>query len=383
MRAKANFYPPPFIFVFGLLITSVLQACSHKDVSTVEEKTFEDSCKFVNVLDLDVINKGFDDTEKPFSRLPAYLKDSVRPTLWETQNHSAGIAVRFSTNSPYIGVRYKLLMDFKIPNMAYTGIKGSDLYAYDNGVWKYVQTSKPEKNEEGYIVKPFVRNLDTSNLTEYMVYLPLYDGVESFEIGVSPQSVITPGDSTIISSKGKIVAYGTSIMQGGSASRTGMAATNIISRELGREVVNLGFSGQGRLDYEVARAMTRIPDVACYIVDPVPNCSVGMCDSLTVGFVKILLDGNPSAKVVMVSGPGYPHSRFDKSLEKTLSDKNEAFHKSYLRLREEYPRVYYVEGLKNNETEEDYGTVDGVHFSNLGFRRYCDSIIPILKSILQ
>lgn len=383
MRLKANFYPPPFVFCFGILISLLLNSCSHNGASATENKTFEDSCKFINALDLNVINKGFDDTELPFSRLPAYLKDSVRPTLWDYQKHSAGIAVRFRTNSSFIGVRYKLLMDFKIPNMAFTGIKGTDLYAYNDGVWKYVQTSKPERNEEGYIVRPYVRNLDTSVYTEYMIYLPLYDGVESFEIGISPDAIIDSGDSTLISPHGKIVAYGTSIMQGGSASRTGMAATNIISRELGREVINLGFSGQGRMDYEVARAMAGIPDVSCYIVDPVPNCSPQMCDSLTVGFVNILLNGNPNAKVVMVGGPEYPHSRFDKTLQKTLSAKDKAFYNSFLELKEKNSEVYYVKGLECDEYGEDYGTVDGVHLSNLGFRRYCDNIIPVLNSIIQ
>ena len=65
--------------------------------------------RYVNARDLRVINKGFDDTERDYSRLPAYLRDSVRTGLWDRQQESAGIAVRFATNSSRIGARYKLL----------------------------------------------------------------------------------------------------------------------------------------------------------------------------------------------------------------------------------------------------------------------------------
>ena len=44
-----------------------------------------------------------------------------------------------------------------------------------------------------------------------------------------------------------IVWYGTSIAQGGVVTRPGMAFTNIIARNLGREVLNFGFSGNGKM----------------------------------------------------------------------------------------------------------------------------------------
>ena len=73
--------------------------------------------------------------------------------------------------------------------------------------------------------------------------------------------------------KKPIVFYGTSILQGGCASRPGMAHTNIISRRLNRECINLGFSGNGQLDLEVARVMAEV-DAGVFVLDFVPNASV-------------------------------------------------------------------------------------------------------------
>ena len=338
--------------------------------------------RYVDALQLSLINKGFDNTLTPYTRIPAYLEDSVRPYLWERTQHSAGIAVRFATNSTRVGVRYKPRFNARLPHMPDTGVKGCDLYRLsDEGVWEYVNTNRPV-SRDSVQSKTFVENL-AGDMREFMIYLPLYDGVDWLEVGVDSAALITPPKADTPSRRHRIVFYGTSIMQGGCASRPGMAATSIIQRELDCECVNLGISGEGKMDMCMARAMATIPDVDVYVIDPVPNCTKLMCDTLTQGFIGILRSLRPDVPIVMVEGFIYPYAKFDSYFGEYLPEKNDAFRRNYEIMKEENPdNLYYVtcDGLAGYDGE---ATVDGVHFTDLGFRRYADKLIPVLRPLLE
>lgn len=342
--------------------------------------------KYVDARDLRVVNKGFDDTDGPYTRIPAALRDSVRKDLWSRSQCSSGIGVRFATNSSRIGVKYDLLWDFHMLHMADTGTKGTDIYVWEgDSVWRHANTNRPgvKDKEKKTCEAVYLNNLDTTRMTEYMIYLPLYDGVRKLEVKVDSGSVITPGDRALIRPQGRIVAYGTSILQGGCASRPGMCATNIISRELDREVVNLGFSGEGKMDFCMARAMALIPDVDLFLIDPVPNCTEMMCDTITYDFINILRKARPGVPVVMLEGPIYPYARYDSHFGNYLPAKNAAFRKNYERLKAENPEnIYYIDSVNLDGVEDD-GTVDGIHLTDLGFRHYADKVLPMLRAILD
>lgn len=344
--------------------------------------------KYVDAQELRVINKGWDNTLGPYTRIPASLKDSVRKDLWERAQCSSGIGVRFATNSSRIGVRYNLLWNTHMIHMADTGLKGTDLYIWEgDSVWRHVNTNRPYivkgHEDEKLVESVYVSNLDTTRMTEYMIYLPLYDGVTSLQVKVDSAAVITTGSPELIRPDNTIVAYGTSILQGGCASRTGMAPTSIIGRELNCEVVNIGISGEGKMDQCMAREMVKIP-AKVFLLDPVPNCTEMMCDTLTYDFVRIFLEERPDASVVMLEGPMYPYSRYDSYFGKYLPAKNAAFRRNFERLKRDYPeaKLYYVdsEGL---DGPEDDGTVDGIHLTDLGFRHYADKMTPVLRRMIE
>ena len=184
--------------------------------------------KYVDSEDLRIINKGFGDSERTYSRFPAWLKDSVRKELWDRQAESAGMGIRFATNSSRIGARYHLLRNGHMLHMADTGLKGSDLYILEgDSVWRHVNTNRPAVNNDTdkMCETTYVSNLDTTVMREYMIYFPLYDGILDFEVKVDSNAKITAGNPEVIRPDGRILCYGTSIMQGGCASRTGMAAS--------------------------------------------------------------------------------------------------------------------------------------------------------------
>jgi hypothetical protein len=338
---------------------------------------------YVDAQQLRVINKGWHNTLGKYTRIPAYLKDSVRPELWERSQCSAGIAVRFATNSTRVGVKYKLKWDTHMLHMADTGLKGTDLYIWEgDSAWRHVNTNRPKADSLKMCEKIYVEHMP-AQMQEYMIYFPLYDGVEDLWVAVDSGAVITSGNPSLIRANKKIVAYGTSIMQGGCASRTGMASSNILSRRLNCEVVNIGISGEGKMDNCMARAMAQIKDADLYLIDPVPNCTEMMCDTLTYDFINILRKARPEVPIVMVEGPIYPYARYDATMGNYLPRKNAAFRRNYEKLKAENPdNLYYVtsDGL---DGVEDDGTVDGIHLTDLGFWHYANKLAPILAPLIK
>lgn len=351
--------------------------------------------RYVDASQLRIINAGYpaDSLERPYARVPRWVRDSIAPgrELWDRQQCSSGLGVRFATNSRQIGVRYDLHWDTHMIHMADTGLKGTDLYIWEgDSAWRHVNTNRPyvKKDSTGaktrHVESTYVSNLD-GETHQYIIYMPLYDGVEAgFSVAIDSGAVIDAGRADLIDPARRIVAYGTSILQGGCASRAGMAATNIIGRELNAEVVNLGFSGEGKMDSYMARALAQIPDVDVYLLDPVPNCTEMMCDTLTVPFVSLLHELRPEVPIVMLEGPIYPYARYDSYFNQYLPKKNAAYHRGYEAVRAKYPdaNITYVtsEGL---DGAEDDGTVDGIHLTDLGFRHYADRLRPVLQKVLD
>ena len=368
-----------------LIILTLSAMLSLASATTAAQEKKVTPKQYVDATSLRIINKGFDDSERVFSRLPANLRDSLREGLWDRQQCSAGMGIRFATDSKSVGVRYDLLWNTHMIHMADTGLKGTDLYIFEgDSVWRHVNTNRPsiKKDTEKTCEATYIENL-APGMKEFMIYLPLYDGVTAMDIVVDSGAVITPGNPSIIDKNTKIVAYGTSILQGGCASRTGMASTNIISRDLNCEVVNLGFSGEGKMDFALARALAQIPDVDCYVLDPVPNCTEMMCDTLTYDFVNIIRTLRPEVPIVMVEGPIYPYARYDSYFGNYLPKKNSAFRRNYERLKAENPENLYYVTSENLDGVEDDGTVDGIHLTDLGFKYYAARLTPVLRDILN
>ena len=270
-------------------------------------------------------------------------------------------------------------------HMADTGIKGTCLYIWDEDTrsWQFVNGNRPNANKEDTIQrKVYVDRLD-GKMHEYMLYLPLYDGVRWLEIGVDSTATITQPVLNSPRQGKKFIFYGTSILHGGCATQPGMVATSIIQRDLDIECVNIAISGEGKMDYCMARAMASIPDVAAFIIDPIPNCTQMMCDTLTYDFINILRKARPDVPIVMIEGQMYSYAKYSGFFSKYLPQKNYEFHKNYLRLRAENPKNLYYIDCKNLYGPNNDGTVDGIHLTDLGFYYYAQKLEPILKAILD
>ena len=338
------------------LLPSVLQA---------QDFTDKDTLRYVDGMHYRLINWAFDRTLK--SRIPLEFYGNVRPTLWDRASCTSGKAIRFATNSRAVAVRYNLLTNMHMMHMADTGIKGTDLYIWDKDTesWQFVNCNRPVRidndirpRQDSIQSKVYVDRLD-GKMHEYMIYLPLYDGVRWIEIGVDSSAVIMQPMMDSPKQGKKFIFYGTSILQGGCACRPGMVATSIIQRDLDVECVNLGFSGEGKMDSCMAQAMATIPDVAAYILDPIPNCTKDMCDTVTYGFVNILRTLRPEVPIFMVEGQMYSYAKYSGFYSEYLPAKNNEYHKNYLKLKADNPNNLYYITCKDLYGPNNEGTVDG------------------------
>ena len=366
---------------FYLFITFLVCSIATAYADVLPGFRYEDATNF------QIINKGWDNTTEPYTRLPQQYMDSCRDEQKWLYNHSSGIAVRFATNSKRIAAQYNLKNNFHMQHMAMTGIKGTDLYYLneERGVWEHVNTARPqEKNFKADSIqsKLYVENLD-GEMHEYMIYLPLYDGINWLQIGVDSTAELTMPRVENPRRMGKIVLYGTSIQQGGCASRVGMVPSAMIQREYNLECVNISTSGNARMDLYIAQAMASIEDAICFVVDPVPNCTKDRLDTITYDFIKILRTLRPEVPIIMVEGIMYPYTRHNSFFADYLPQKNASFRRAYEQHKAENPKGLYYMTHDGQVGPEMEGTVDGVHLTDYGFRAYADILEVIIKKALD
>lgn len=361
----------------GVLFLSLLFAMTVSGIDSTLYAQKREEVKFVDIEELMLIGKGFEETTVKYGRVPAVLEQKLRPELLNLGSNSAGLAVRFNTNSSYVGVEWKLLHDVSMNHMPDTGIKGLDLYILEKGVWRYAGTARPREKESFAI---FINNM-TKEKREFIAYLPLYDGVESVSIGVDPEAEISaPLSKRLIKSAEKrpILFYGTSITQGGCASRPGMAYTNILGRKLDRETINLGFSGNGRMDFAMAEAIVMV-DAEAVVLDCLPNTTAQSLKDSAYVFIRYILDNRPGMPLFMVENPNFPYLFANIDVKAQLREEDEVWREIFARLRSEgYDNVTYIRG-DNLLGDDGETTVDGVHFTDLGFLRYADSLLEYLS----
>lgn len=305
--------------------------------------------------------------ESPYDRLPTSYKNKVRKPVWDLSKNSAGISIRFNTNSSSVKVKWALLNDTKMNHMAETGIKGIDLYCKVNGVWTYVNTGRPTAKENE---STLISSLSPGE-REFKLYLPLYDGTTKVEIGIESGSVIKKpaADKQL-----PIVFYGTSILQGGCASRPGMAFTSIISRKLNVDCINFGFSGNGKMDPPVAELISGIK-ASYYVIDCLPNMTAKQVTDSVIPLAKTIRAKNPKTPIVFVENVEYTRAIFQADLKKSMNEKNQALKTEFNKLVQGGMKdLIYIPAAGSIGTDNE-GTVDGTHLTDLGFLRYADYLI--------
>ncbi|MFT6242095.1 MAG: hypothetical protein ACJAQT_004198 [Akkermansiaceae bacterium] len=172
--------------------------------------------------------------------MPVNPEWPIRPAVNRLANSTAGGQIQFQSDSAKVLVRVKLRQSSGMYHMPVTGQSGFDLYLGKAGEQRYAATTKFDAGAKDYEVTLFTGSKSNRHFT---LNFPLYNGVDSVEIGVAAGATITA--PLPYQHDGRIVVYGTSITQGGCAARPGMAYPNILSRRLGADFIISNFTSPG------------------------------------------------------------------------------------------------------------------------------------------
>jgi len=271
--------------------------------------------------------------------------------------------------------------------MAATGIKGIDLYTKYNNKWRYVTTAGALVGLKTYQNKSIpadsineyelIKNM-SPDFREYKLFLPLYDGVTKLEIGIDNNASIKKATPNPLK---PIVFYGTSITQGGCASRPGMAHTNIISRKLDMDCINYGFSGNGRMETPIVELISEI-DAHFYVIECMQNMNSEQVSERVRPLVDMIRSNHPYTPIVLVENMMYTTAFLDQTIETTLIQENEALKNEFDKIiKRGTPNIFYIKDNKDFLSDNE-GTVDGVHLTDLGFLRYAEYLIENFKKNL-
>ena len=314
-----------------------------------------------------------------YHRLPDDAESKVRKAVWGLSRHAAGVKLRFKTNAEEIKVRYVVSGRKEMPHMPATGVSGLDLYQKKHEQWIWVRGNYYFADTIQYTF-----NILTNDKGEkdYDLYLPLYNEVTFLEIGVEGNaafSFIEKSDAEL-----PVVVYGTSIAQGGCASRPGMAWTAILERKINKPLINLGFSGNGQLEEPLIDYMSSI-ESSLYILDCLPNLvrdtfSEEEVISRIIYSVKELREKRPNTPILLVEHAGYTDELINRERRESYQSRNEWSKEAYSQLiLEGIEEIYYLDketiGLSMD------GTMDGTHPSDLGMDQYARGYALILEDI--
>lgn len=311
-----------------------------------------------------------------FDRLPSSAEGKVTNAVWNLSRDSAGMMARFKTSSSAISVHYKVRKSqLGMPHMPATGVSGIDLYARDNdGKWKWVQVTKPATQE---VQTEIIQGLEPG-VREYAAYLPLYNGIEFLKIGVEKGASFEG-----LAPRAKpIVFYGTSITHGACASRPGMVHTNILGRKLDMPIVNLGFSGNGRMDQAVGEFLVQL-DAAVFVIDCLPNMQPADVTAKCEPLVKQLRAAKPDTPIVLVEDRRFTNDWITPKKRQFHTDNHAALRKAYDSLvAQGIQKLHYIPGdsLYGDDTE---GATDASHANDLGFMRQAEVFEPVLRKALS
>lgn len=291
--------------------------------------------------------------------------------------HAAGLVIAFKTNGKEIHARWEVKPPGFSNNMTAIGKRGLDLYIRKNNQWIFAGAGRPDDSASS--THKIVANMADGD-KECLLFLPLYDELINLEIGVPEGSTI---HALEVPWKGKVVIYGSSITQGASASRPGMAYPALLARRMGYEFVNLGFSGNGKMEESVSRMVADVEDVDLFILDCAANPSPQQIAERTESFVKQIRERHPKVPILMIESVVREGGNFDEVIRKRVSDQNKNFRDAYTRLVKNGMKQLYIIHGDNLLGHDHEGTVDGTHPNDLGFDRMLKVIEPEIKKILD
>lgn len=310
-----------------------------------------------------------------FYRIPSEKHMLLSPGVKQLSRHTSGVRLRFRTNSPTVTLKVKLLSGNDMSHMPRTGISGFDFYTGCAFNRKYVKTIMPAAS--GIDEYTGEATISGDGTEEWLIYFPLYTGVNNLLLGIKEGCIIQPARPYTI--ERPVVFYGSSITQGGCASRTGNSYVNIISRWLDADIFNLGFSGSAKGEIEIAELINEL-DLSALVIDYDHNApTIDHLSNTHEPFFKCIRKSKPTLPVIFISRPD-----FDKNADESRA-RRDIIYKTYINsVNSGDLNTYFIDGeTLFGSKDRDSCTVDGCHPNDLGFMRMAEVICPVLKKALK
>ena len=313
-----------------------------------------------------------------FCRVPTDVAEATSVGVAKLSKESAGGRVRFSTNSPYIAIRAKLLVVGRSPHLTLISSAGFDLYMDGEFGSRFIKEFRMVYDMvDSYeqIVK-----LDGEKMRSFTINFPVHSVVESLEIGLKPDAAVDmPRPYRDVA---PVIFYGSSIVHGTAATRPGYIYPAIISRELNIDFRNIGFSGQAKGEKALAKWMAELP-MSVFVCDYDHNApTVEHLEATHYPLYETIREKNPDVPYIMVTRPDYWTLIND---QETILKRRDVIMSSYLKARAAGDKnVYFIDGLSFNVAPHQYEmSVDGVHPNDAGFIRMADGIGTVIRHALE
>ncbi len=314
-----------------------------------------------------------DNEEKGFSRLPEELAKGISEALYNLSLCTAGGRLRFKTNSPYVALKVKLRGASLMSHMAFLNSGGFDIYENNAFGSKYKGSYRPPCSSDATFADVAWIGGHLADLT---LNFPSYGGVEYISVGLKKGAILEKTDG--YKNMAPIVFYGSSITQGGCASRPGIIYENFVSRRFNVDYVNLGFSGNGLAEDEVVEYMASLP-MSIFVSDYDHNApTVEHLEKTHYRMYEKIRAAHPNIPYIMISKPD-----IDSHGDAGILCRNVVY-ESYIKAFGKGDRnVYYIDG-KRLFAGEDRGDcmADGCHPNDIGMYRFADALIGELQKIL-
>lgn len=303
-----------------------------------------------------------------YRRMPESAAASVSPAVLGLHTNCSGGRLRFCTDSPYLSIRAQMQQVEAMPHASLTGLAGFDLYAGARHIKAFIPPLDTEDSYEGKLELP-------GGMQEITLLFPLYAGVKKLEIGIADGSVLDAAPA--YPNEKPILFYGSSITQGGVASRAGMCYTNMVCRELNRDIWNLGFSGSAKGEPEIAEYIAGLP-MECFVYDYDHNApTLEHLEATHEPMFRTVRQAHPDIPIVFMTRPRM-------AVNKNTQQRIDIIRRTYENAKAMGDNnVYLVTGQELMALAQFDGTVDGVHPNDLGFFSMAQALIPVLKKLLK
>jgi len=308
---------------------------------------------------------------KLFLRMPHETAKATSAGVYLLNQHTAGGRIRFRTNAGYIAIRAEMPDGGIMPHMTIAGTGGFDLYKNDGREYCYENTFMPGGSIGSYGSS---RAVDGKWHT-YTINMPLYAAVKEVYIGLPRDAEIEPAEDYTYTKP--ILYYGSSITQGGCASRPGNAYQAMISRRFDSDYINLGFSGNAKAEDVMIEYLASV-DSSVFVCDYDHNApNADHLEATHEKLVRAYREAHPETPIIVVSRPDYTPEKGAYDAGRREDERRRMIVRAtWEKLAAEGDKnIHYIDGAHLFDGAfRDSCTVDGCHPNDLGFFRMAQVI---------